>query len=78
MCALSPPVRPNHQQEDVMDADYRETAMNLISIHGVRAQAVVTERIEEARLQGDASGLARWQNVEAAINELRRTSPARV
>jgi hypothetical protein len=71
-------VRPNHQQEDVIDADYRKTAMNLISIHGVRAQAVVTERVEEARLRGDSSGLARWQNVEAAINELRRTAPARV
>ena len=71
-------MRPNHQQEDVMDADYKKTAMNLMSIHGVRAQAVVTERIEEARLQGDASGFARWQNVEAAINELRRTSPSRV
>ena len=71
-------MRPNHQQEDVIDADYRKTAMNLISIHGVRAQAVVTERVEEARLRGDSSGLARWQNVEAAINELRRTAPARV
>ena len=75
---MRPHVRLNHQQEDVMDVDYRKTAMNLISIHGVRAQAVVTERTEEARLQGDSSGFARWQNVEAAINELRRTSPARV
>jgi hypothetical protein len=56
----------------------KQTAMNLISVHGVRAQAVVSERKEEARLQGDTSGLARWQNVEAAITELRRTSPARV
>ena len=65
-----------HREEYVMDTDYRKTAMNLMSAHGIRAQAVVSERIEEARLQGDASDLARWQNVEAAISELRRTSPA--
>jgi hypothetical protein len=62
----------------MMEPGNKQTAMNLISVHGVRAQAVVSERIEEARLQGDTSGLARWQNVEAAINGLRRTSPARV
>jgi hypothetical protein len=70
-------MRTHHQQEDMMEPDNKTTAMNLMSVHGVRAQAVVSERIEEARLQGDASGLARWQNVETAINELRQTSPAR-
>lgn len=60
-----------------MEPDNKTTAMNLISVYGVRAQAVVSERREEARLQGDVSGLARWQNVEAAISELRRTSPER-
>jgi hypothetical protein len=59
----------------MMEPDNKTTAMNLISVHGVRAQAVAHERLEEARLQGDASGLARWQNVESAIGELRRTSP---
>jgi hypothetical protein len=59
-----------------MEPDNKKTAMNLISVHGARAQAVVGERISEARLEGDASGVARWQNVETAINELRRTSPA--
>jgi hypothetical protein len=60
-----------------MDPDSKATAQNLMSVHGLRAQAVVMERMEESRLQGDASGLARWQNVEAAISELRRTNPAR-
>jgi hypothetical protein len=60
----------------MMEPDNKATAMNLISVHGARAQAVAHERLEEARLQGDASGLARWQNVESAISELRRTSPA--
>jgi hypothetical protein len=64
-------------RRNVMEPDDKKTAMSLISVHGVRAQAVVSERIQEARLEGDASGLARWQNVEAAISELRRTNPAR-
>lgn len=59
------------------ELDSRQTAQNLMAIHGLLAQAVVREHIEESRLQGDASGLARWQNVEAAISELRRTAPAR-
>jgi hypothetical protein len=51
------------------------TAQNLMAVHGLRAQAVAQERIAEARQQGDTFGLERWQNVEAAINELRRTEP---
>jgi hypothetical protein len=46
-----------------------------MTVHGLRAQAVVHERIAEARQQGDTSELERWQNVEAAISELRRTAP---
>ncbi len=56
------------------DLDSRTTAQNLMTVHGLRAQAVVQERIAEARQQGDTAGLARWQNVEAAIAELRRSS----
>jgi hypothetical protein len=48
-----------------MEPDNKATAMNLISVHGIRAQAVAHERLEEARLQGDASGLARWQKCQA-------------
>ncbi|MFL5252057.1 MAG: hypothetical protein ACJ8AI_04055 [Rhodopila sp.] len=57
--------------------DSKYIAQNLISVHGLRAAAVVQERIAESRQQGDASSLARWQNVEAAIGELRRTAPHR-
>ena len=53
------------------------TAQNLMAVHGLRAQALVHERITEARQQGDTTGLERWQNVEAAIGELRRTAPSR-
>ena len=56
-------------------SDSRYTAQNLMTVHGLRAQAVVHERIAEARQQGNTSGLERWQNVEAAISELRRTAP---
>jgi hypothetical protein len=55
----------------------RYTAQKLMAVHGLRAKAVVHERIAESRLQGDASGLARWQNVEAAIGDLRRTAQRR-
>jgi hypothetical protein len=53
----------------------RDTARNLIAMHGLRARAVVQERIVESRNQGDTSGMERWQNVEAAIGELRRIGP---
>ena len=56
------------------EPDNKQTAQNMMVAHGLLAQAVA-EHIEESRLQGDASGLARWQNVEAAISELRRTAP---
>jgi hypothetical protein len=56
------------------NSESKTTAQNLMTVHGLRAQAVVQERIAEARQQGDAAGLERWQNVEAAIAELRRSS----
>lgn len=56
------------------ELDTKLTAQNLMTTHGLRAQAVVRERIDEARLQGDASAMDRWRNVEAAISELRRTA----
>jgi hypothetical protein len=55
-------------------ADSKYTAQNLMTVHGLRARAVVHERIAEARQQGDTAGLERWQNVEAAIGELRQTA----
>jgi len=48
-------------------------ARNLMDVHGLRAQAVVQERIAESRLQGDRLAMERWENVQAAIAELRRT-----
>jgi hypothetical protein len=55
-------------------ADNKQTAQYMITLHGLRASAVVQEHMAEARQQGDTAGLERWQNVETAIAELRRTA----
>jgi hypothetical protein len=55
-------------------SESKTTAQNLMTVHGLRAMAVVQERIAEARQQGDTAALEGWQNVEAAIAELRRSS----
>ena len=60
----------------MFEQESRAAAKDLMAVHGLRAQAVVNERIEEARQQGDASSLTRWRNVELAINDLRRTAAA--
>jgi hypothetical protein len=39
-----------------------------------RAQAVATERAAEMRQQGDVAGHDLWQQISAAICELRRTA----
>jgi hypothetical protein len=57
------------------ESDSKYTAQNLMAVHGLRAQAVAQERMAEARQQGDTFGMERWQNVDAAISELRRTTP---
>jgi hypothetical protein len=54
----------------------QETALTMIKLHGLRAQAVAQERAAELRQQGDTPGYDLWQQVYAAICELRRTAPA--
>ena len=56
------------------DIESKYTARNLMTVHGLRAQAVALEHIAEARQQGDTAGLERWQNVTMAISELRRSA----
>jgi hypothetical protein len=56
-------------------SDSKYTAQTMMAVHGLRAQAVVQERLVEARQRGDSTGLERWQNVEAAIADLRRSAP---
>ena len=55
--------------------DAQETAQNMIRLHGLRAQAVALEHAAEMRQQHDPAGLDHWQQIHAAICELRRTAP---
>jgi len=57
------------------DQDSSQTARMMIRLHGLQAQAIASERAAESRAQGDTAGLDRWQQVYAAICELRRTAP---
>ncbi len=54
--------------------DTLHTAQMLIDRHGLRAGAVATERASEAQLAGESAEFSRWQSVQAAISELRRTA----
>ncbi|HEY6433636.1 MAG TPA: hypothetical protein VIZ17_16780 [Acetobacteraceae bacterium] len=56
----------------------KETARAMIRRHGLQAQAVALERVQEKRLQGDTEGLDRWQAIYAAICELRRTASQKI
>jgi hypothetical protein len=53
----------------------QETALTMIRLHGLRAQAVALERAAELRQQHDPAGHDQWQQIHAAICELRRTAP---
>ncbi|MBN8908302.1 MAG: hypothetical protein J0H99_17075, partial [Rhodospirillales bacterium] len=50
-------------------SDPQTTAQSIIRLHGLRAQAVATERLIEARLAGDTLALERWQAVHVALRE---------
>ena len=64
-----------HEQE--VQGDAQSTALSMIKLHGLRAQAIAMERAAEMRQQGDVSGFDRWRQIHTAICELRRTDPAR-
>jgi hypothetical protein len=63
-------------REQEIRRDAQATALSMIKLHGLRAQAVAQERAAELRQQGDVAGHDLWQQVYAAICELRRTAPA--
>ena len=62
--------------EDTIRRDAHATALSMIRLHGLRAQAVALERAAELRQQGNVAGTDLWQQIHAAICELRRTAPA--
>ncbi len=61
-----------HAQDFRQDA--QETALRMIQLHGLRAQAIALERVAEMRQQGDAAGLDLWQQIHAGICELRQAA----
>ena len=65
-------------QEHNIQRDAQATARSMIRLHGLRAQAVALERLAELRQQRDVAGAEMWQQVHAAICELRRTAPEAV
>jgi hypothetical protein len=62
-------------REQEIRRDAQATAISMIRLHGLRAQAVALERAAELRHQGDVAGLDLWQQIHVAICELRRTAP---
>ena len=50
----------------------RQVAQDMMRRHGLAAQAVVEELLNEARLSGNAQALDDWQQIQAMIAELRR------
>jgi hypothetical protein len=62
-------------QAQNVQRDAQEKALNMIRLHGLRAQAVALERAAEMRQQHDLAGHDQWQQIHAAICELRRTAP---
>lgn len=52
----------------------KETAEMMIRLHGLRAQAIAQKRATEMRQQGDTAGLDHWQQIHAAICDMRRSA----
>ena len=52
--------------------DAQETALMMIRLHGLQAQAIALEHVAEMRQQGDTAGLDHWQEIYAAVRELRQ------
>jgi hypothetical protein len=64
-------------RRQIMDnAQNKQTAQDMMSVHGLRAQAIVQERLAESRAKGDTVEMERWQAVGTAISELRQTTSA--
>jgi hypothetical protein len=53
--------------------EHLSTARMMIDAHGLRAQALALQHMEEHRQQHDTAGVERWQDIHAAIAELRRS-----
>jgi hypothetical protein len=63
-------------REQEIPRDAQATALSMIRLHGLRAQAVALERAAELRQQGDVARYDLWRQIHTAICELRQTAPA--
>jgi hypothetical protein len=59
-------------REQDIRRDAQATAVSMIRLHGLRAQAVALQRAAEMRQRGDLASHDLWQQVHAAICELRQ------
>jgi hypothetical protein len=59
-------------REQAIRADAQATALSMIRLHGLQAQAVALEYAAEMRQQGDLARYDLWQQIHAAICELRQ------
>ena len=59
-------------REHEIRSDAQATALSMIRMHGLRAQAVALERAAELRQQGDVARYDLWQQIHSAICELRQ------
>ncbi len=63
-------------REQEIPAGRTGTALSMIRLHGLRAQAVALERAAELRQQGDVARYDLWRQIHTAICELRQTARA--
>jgi hypothetical protein len=68
--------KESQMREQEIRQDVQGTALSMIRLHGLRAQAVALERAAEMRQQGDVARFDLWQQIHTAICELRQTSTA--
>lgn len=62
-------------REQEIRREAQGTALSMIRLHGLRAQAVALERVAELRQQNNVADHDLWQQIHAAICELRQTAP---
>ena len=56
--------------------DSLEIAHMMLRRHGLQARAIAFEKLQELRLAGDSTGMARWQQVLATIEDRHDRPPS--
>jgi hypothetical protein len=58
--------------------DSLEIAHMILRRHGLQAHAIAFEKLQELRLAGDSTGMARWQQVLMTIDDRHHRPPTEV